>query len=381
MQNIATLERIIKFKPAIKALLHVINRSNEFNRGYYPFVIKVIGIGGSSIRTETPRDIDIYIKAETRPEIWDEWNKFRNTLSENINLLLDLLWEVQQHKRRAQIKDIFTQARKALLKQGITEKQFDTWFEWLRISDINFGVAHGVPIVDFSSEKLLSRFLTAGWKRRRIEIHSEIFDVERKIWIVNYRFPHIVIWKKEEGILIPTEEEIERFAVEEYESLKNLATRILGKISKRNLILQDIPSIYHQAILLLMDEDGCTYKQFRKEEKELASRELEEVKYYLQKKLTTSADITNFRTALKNLALIGKINEKISNLKIDDIEEILKAEDSDKKIKEIISRRLRSSGFWKQEIVEILDQLDLKMRYKDFCSWIDIKGEITIKGL
>ena len=365
--NLEPLSNIIKFKQAIKALCHVVRRVEEFNNGYYPFEIKRFGIGGSSVRTDTPRDIDICIEADTVPEIWDEWKTFQGILSNNIHLLLSLLGNVQKHKHRASIQDIMPKARSALLKQGVKEKQFDTWFTWLRVSDIRFSVDYGVPIVSFTDEKLVSRFLTAGWKKRRLEIHSVLFNTERKSFIANYDIPHLVIWEKNKGVTIPCKEEIKLFTLKEHKALVNLANQIINQLnSANNLGFQEIPPIYHQTLFLLKDNNICMFKRFEKEAKKLAIQVLEQIEEDLKGNSVNPENNTNLRIALKRFALIGKIEEKICNLKIEDIHAIKDAINSDAILKDIISRRLRNSGFWKRDIVEILDNFDLSSLYEDF---------------
>lgn len=58
------LEDVVKSNTAIKAIQHVIKRAELFNRLYFPVMITKIGIGGSILRIEDPKDVDILIEAK-----------------------------------------------------------------------------------------------------------------------------------------------------------------------------------------------------------------------------------------------------------------------------------------------------------------------------
>lgn len=382
-EKLESLRGIIRFRKAIDAICHVIGRVRKFNEAYNPFKIKLVGIGGSSVRTETPRDIDIYIEASTIPGIWQDWINFKHKLDEHIDILVDLLWTAREHKKRATINDLIKDARKELLKQGVGDKQFDSWFKWLRISDIQFGLNHGIPIVDFSGEKLVTRFITAGWKGRKLEIHSAILDIEKNSWIVHYDIPHLVVWKINEGVIIPSEDNIKVFNQREYVRLSKLAIDILELIcSEKNddINYQKVPSIYHQAILLIKDHNETRFENFRKELKAFVSYEVVNIaKKYLKKdrESVTHEDNTALRESLKRFSLAGKIYEKINALDYGTLDMISKKDNPKISLIEILSRRLRRDGFWKKDIIEVIDAVDankliedifkLKQRFKDAC--------------
>lgn len=362
-EKLDSLREIIKFKKAIDAVCHVIERVRKFNEEYYPFKIKLIGIGGSSVRTETPRDIDIYIEASTVPGVWQEWLDFQHKLSENINVLANILWNARKCKKRITINDIIIgDARKELLKQGFEERQLDLWFKWLRISDIQFGLDRGLPIVTFTNEKLIARFISAGWKGRRLEIHPSIFDAEQKIWVSRYDIPHLTVWKIEKGIVIPSKDEINIFNQREYERLSKLANSILKLIySKKNDIdYQVVPTVYYQAIWLMRNHNNKTrFANFRNELKMLLSHEVENIKKSLNKKIVTPEDNTELRNSLKRFALIGKIDEKINALEYNIIYTVFKTDDPKISLTEILSKRLRRDGFWKKDIMSVLNAVDI----------------------
>jgi len=368
-EKLESLRGIIRFRKAIDAICHVIGRVRKFNETYNPFKIKLVGIGGSSVRTETPRDIDIYIEASTIPGIWQDWIDFKHKLDEHIDILVDLLWTAREHKKRATINDLIKDARKELLKQGVRGEQFDSWFKWLRISDIQFGLNHGIPIVDFSGEKLVTRFITAGWKGRRLEIHSAILDIEKNSWIVHYDIPHLVVWKINEGVIIPSEDDIRVFNQREYVRLSKLAIDILELIcsEKDDIGYQKVPPVYHQAILLIKNHSETRFENFRKELKALALYEVMNIMNCLNKnrEIITPEINTVLRKSLSRFSLAGKICEKVNAFDYNILSMISKKENKKDSLIEILSRRLRRDGFWKRDVMEIINAVDVSKLNQD----------------
>lgn len=161
------LESVIKAKKAVKAIRHVINRVEQFNNQYFPLEIKLIGIGGSSIRVEEPKDIDIFVEAHGIQEIWKEFFEFKQKLGSNINYFAEILFEIGEIKERVTIDDLIEVAKDDLLRLGFKKIWIENWLPWVRISDIRWGLDRGLPIVSFDEENLLSRFIKTGWRGKK----------------------------------------------------------------------------------------------------------------------------------------------------------------------------------------------------------------------
>jgi len=113
------LESLIKSKVSIDAIQHVIGRALRFNEGYFPVKIKLIGIGGSSIRDPRPRDIDIIVEIEKIKERWKEWQDFIKILYENNWRLYNMAIELNKEGERASIDKIIERNKKKLLGLGL----------------------------------------------------------------------------------------------------------------------------------------------------------------------------------------------------------------------------------------------------------------------
>lgn len=209
---------IIKKNIALHGLAYVISRAVIFNCSPYPATIEAIGVGSSVLRSiKEIGDIDIIVYYK-KDELYDEWKQFENMLMEKYSELYDMAIDVSTRFGRASMDLLISIYKGHLIRLGFKRMWVEEWFPWINISDIWWGAQHGVPIVSFSLNTLIKRFLKYKWRRKRIDIHLADID-ERSFSTI----PHVIIWRKSEGIIKPSITELKRVFEEELKELVKIS--------------------------------------------------------------------------------------------------------------------------------------------------------------
>jgi len=347
-EEITKLENLIKSKVSIDAIQHVIERAVQFNEEYFPVKIKLIGIGGSSVRDPRPRDIDIIAEIEKIKERWEEWQDFIKILCENNWRLYNMTTELNKEGERASIDKIIERDKKKLLELGFSQKWIEKWLRWVRIADIKWGLDRGLPTVCFSEKELVSRFLKSGWKRKRLEIHIyKIADI-----------PFVAVWNTNRGILTPNRKEIEKFLQKEHEELVSLSNTLLEIIKSKEKFFSGIPPVYNDSLYLLTQESKKDeiFRNTREKLRKIAFSKINEIKKLLKKGYSIETN-TKLRETLKQFYLVGLVYKKITN----DIFKLLEILREGKNFTEVLSSRIKITSFSKKDIYEILGIINVPL--------------------
>ncbi|GAH97728.1 unnamed protein product [marine sediment metagenome] len=231
------LKGVVKSGIALKAIHHAISRVKQFNNqnNHFPVEIRSVGIGGSSIRSEDPNDIDLFVEAHEIKNIW-EWRKFRGTLNSNVYELNKIALDLHKREGKVTISRMIEADKDELLALGFEELWIKNWFKWLRCSDIGWGplvvrVAKN-EVVNFSEYQLISRFIKDGWRGKRLEVHISSFDLRGKR-ITRDEWQRVIIWKKKkrtEKIVTPNEKDIHEHLQNEYKKLLDISKKIIKAV-------------------------------------------------------------------------------------------------------------------------------------------------------
>lgn len=360
--DIEKINKIIKPKVAQKAIRHVIKRVEEFNSQYFPFEITKVGIGGSSLRGENPKDIDLFIEAHGIRDRWNEWWEFKKCLNSNICSLGGLAYEISLEEGRATIDKLIASAKDDLLALGFKKSWIENWFHWVRISDIRWGLDRGLPIVDFSGNDLLSRFIKEGWRGKRLEIHVTYFDPDGNERSMPHDVPFITIWRKEEGIVIPTEKDLANFLMAEQMKLLKLLNDIIETLISKDDKYWDVPEIYRTTIWMIKEKEEKRFSNLRLELTKLALAELIKIKELskVDSKINSVSELnTILREHLKRFAIIGHMYEKMTDVSYYFLHRPFKMNDIYVKLAEILPKRLRRYGYVKKDVIELLNKINL----------------------
>jgi len=247
VEKLKSMFPFIKSNAALRALTHVISRAEQLNSEFYPVTVDQIGVGGSILRSKDVSDVDIVAIGSNRLEYMSEWKKFKKLLRENFVPLWKLLSKTRNKssKGKVTIKDMISLYRKELVDLGFKEVWIECWFSYLRVTDLQYGIDRGLPLVYFDENKLITRYLKSGYAGKRIEIHVKIkgtFSFED--------VPYIVVWQKGTGLINVSTNELLEYFEKEYEKLINIAVNL------REGQIGNLPFIYHSVIHALRKSDG-----------------------------------------------------------------------------------------------------------------------------
>jgi|LGVD01.1.fsa_nt_gb hypothetical protein len=359
-KDVNGLKPVIKPKIALKAIHHVKNRVEQFNNQYFPLEMKLVGIGGSCIRSENPKDIDLFVEAYTIQKRWEEWKKFTECLNLNIYKLDKLAFDSREIERKATTNRMIEMAKDKLLALDFKEVWIANWFPWVRISDIKWGLDRGLPLVYFSENELISRYIKDGWKGKRLEIHISFFDPDGNEKSSSGDVPFLTIWRVGEGIVIPSKKDIEIFLQDEHNKLSKLSKEIILILeSKKDQSHWEIPQIYHPTIRIIKDKgEDEHFKNLRIEFKSLTTVELEEIKKLVEINNKLPETNTRLRECLKRFAMIGQVYEKIMNIEHQVLLKTLKTDNIYTHLSDILTKRLRPLGYWKKDVEALLKAMD-----------------------
>lgn len=232
------LKKIVKSDIALAAIFHTIHRVKQFNNGYFPFRIKSLRIGGSSLRIEKPKDIDLFVEAHAISNLWQEWRRFDETLNSKMYEIYNLAHELCEIGEKATIGKVIEKAKDRLVKLGFEAPWIENWLPWVRISDIKWGLDRSGIIAYFSEDELISRFIKDGWKGKRLEIHVLSYDLEGQRRDAHGDVPSVMIWEAEKGIVIPETADRDRHLLDERAKLLELSNnliRIIESTDERQL--------------------------------------------------------------------------------------------------------------------------------------------------
>ncbi len=356
-EKIQQLKPVIKSSEVLRGLGYVINRVEEFNKKDFPFKITEIGIGGSSIRVVNPRDIDILIKAYGVKSKWKEWNEFKKILYSNWYNLGKLISDLSKSEKRVTIDKLIKRYENKLLSLGFKEQWIKKWLPYVRISDIRWSLDRIFPLVNFSEDKLISRFLKEGWKGKRLEIHISLFDPGGKSIGIKDDVPFLIIWKIKKNVVVPTVQKINNFLKEENKKLVALSKKIIETVESEKEIISDIPEVYHLTLWILKNNDHSKLENFRNVIIELITEKINEIRDLIKKEYSTETN-TNLRKCLKDFVLIGYVYTQIVNFDKIKLYKTLKSKNFHEII-EIISKRLRVYHYSKNDVKRIFKMLDL----------------------
>lgn len=368
------LKRVVKSGIALKAIHHAISRVKQFNNqnNHFPVEIRSVGIGGSSIRSEDPNDIDLFVEAHAIKNIWPEWCKFRGMLNSNAYGLNKIALDLRKREGKLTISRMIEADKDELLALGFEELWIKNWFKWLRSSDIR----GGDPLVYFSEYQLIPRFIKNGWRGKRLEVHISSFDLRGKR-ITRDEWQRVIIWKKKkrtEKIEIPNEKDVHEHLQNEYKKLLDISKKIIKTVKSekargipvghrcaKDAVFLGIPTGYSRAILIAGEREGgepfknpqAEFERLvRIEFRKLALSELDAIEKLIEtgpKKLIETN--TKLNGHLKRFTLIGPVSKRIENI---DYYDLLNADDVYMTLSQIIPPRLSRGVYPKKNIVELI---------------------------
>jgi len=349
------LEDVVKSNIAIEALYHVVKRAELFNEMYFPVEITKIGIGGSSLRDEKPRDIDISVEARIKKEIYLEWEEFKEILDRNTFRLYELSLELTNIYGRSDILTLIEHFYHELVYLGFKKHWIANWLPWVRISDIKYGYDRGVLDTYFNLEELISRFLKAHWHKKRIEIHFQVQGKEKL-----HKFDSITVWDNNSGFLDIDEKELEKYFHLEFKKLKKIIIEI-GRGIKSNDPHDFIGILIYQptqfVIAGLHVPEG--FSSFEEQLKKIALDYFNTMQKLIRKRKESKQKINNLlRTYLKLFALVGLIAEKVEKMGKYELIDLFEQGEGEKSLIELLTKRLRSEGYKKDEIETIISKID-----------------------
>ena len=364
---------ILKSEVAKKALKHTIERVEVFNNGYYPFKIVSVGVGGSCLRTEKPKDIDIFIERASIPKIWDEWRDFKKILDASVYDFYKWSYEKREPEKKMSIERIIQTSKEGMLSVGFNDDHIEIWLKWCRISDIMYGVNHGMRIVDFSESKLLSRFIKNGWNGKRLEFHDLFFDPEGKTQGLSGDLPYVTLWSSKEGLIKPTPQEIEAYFIKEkIELTKDLKNILTAHKSKDGELSLDFPIVYHPTFFFLKEKDEPTrFKKLKNALLKIARSEIKKMESLQIKQSNLPELNTEIRNSLKRFALIGIFFAKLEGLSYFEIKEILATGNVKKSLTCLLTKRLRRRGYLKKDVENLVEKLTMRAITFDFEKFIE----------
>ncbi len=223
------LGNVIRCRDALRALDHVIHKAKLFNSGRFPLTVEYIGIGGSSLDSDEVADIDIVLCCSGRPEYFDDWLAFKRLLHEKFGIIWGIIVNLMDYVPKVTINHVIDYYRKNLADIGFKDWWINEWFTWLRISDFRYGIERGVPLVRFSLRELVERFFKHKWIGKRLEMHLKIIDgAGKKIRdFMETDIPYVIVWRRNAGLVVPSNRELLDFFRREYYELTDIATKIL----------------------------------------------------------------------------------------------------------------------------------------------------------
>ncbi|AEA47894.1 hypothetical protein [Archaeoglobus veneficus] len=350
------LNQIIRSNVAIKAIKHVVQRAEQFNNEYFPVKIEEIGIGGSSIRIDKPKDIDVFVKARAINSIWKEFFDFRTKTMESFHIFANAVLELTEEKGKSNIFDLIELIRDDLAEKGFKEDWIENWLPWVRVSDIRRGMESIIHMVLLDVEKLLERYLKKDWRGKRIEIHSTIIDPEGHIYGWDIKVPFLTIWTINGGWRLPDEDEIFEFFKKERLALLEIFEKVIA-------LSKEVPDIYNQTIRMLEDSDG-KFANTRKALSVLAVNVLKESLDFAVKK-DIPESITILRQGLKRFALYGNLYYSIRYLELYKLLNALLDSNPKKKLVDVLHGKLKRDGYWRTDVQAAIENLELKNIYLD----------------
>jgi len=306
------LRGVIHSRRARKAIYHVIKRACELNNGYFPVYITKIGLSGSALRIDKPKDVDIVVYIDLRESILNEWYSFKEKLRETFEYVWNMICDLSLKGERATIEKILERGYNNLLQLGFKNEWLKNWMIWVKITDYRWMLDRGLWMIGprFDMGDLTRRYLKYNWKRPRLEIHFNPLD--ERIKVAPDRIPNVVIWDHYEGIVIPTEESLIRFYTEEYEELMNVTRKLINLES-------GLSYLYDVAIYYVKYEPKVVYDVLKNVIKKLRKFLIENIMdlKYLSRKSVNVYELKQYNTLmrkkLKTICLIGQIIEKIRN--------------------------------------------------------------------
>jgi hypothetical protein len=355
------LNTIIRSPIALKAVRHAVEKVEEFNRQPFPYNIIRLGIGGSSLRSENPKDVDLVVEAHGIGSRIGEWEEFRKGLSLKLIHLNNLLMYYRPEGRRT-MEGYIKELGGELEDLGFKDTWIENWFPWVRISEITW---KGMPPSPFDEKLLITRFIKDGWKGKRLEIHARCFGPDGKEWGTHDDVPDITVWRNDEGLVNPEDKEVELFLQREQKELWELAIAIIRAIKGEDHT-RDFPMLYHSTIMTFFrdDPDLDDYPRTREIMKKLAAAEIKELSKIADNIGDPMTANTKIRGHLKRFAFLGQAYVKMVNIQDYEWKE-MQIGDFKKELSKTLTKRLRPNGYLKKDIDDLIDLLNIDQLLAD----------------
>ncbi|ALL01295.1 hypothetical protein Pyrde_1247 [Pyrodictium delaneyi] len=222
------LTNLVRDRTALRALLHAVSRVEELNHSEFPVAVEAVGLTGSALRIEDAGDIDVVLACRHREERMKEWWEFDQILRKSVLMLLEMAYELSYETGRATMEALTRIYRAELLELGFKEKWLNNWLPFLTISWLRY-VARLPAVPRLRPVGLLDRFVRKGWSGKRLEIHVDPLDEGCRSSRLATGVPYIVLWKRGQGFVEPSREELDRFLRAEHQKLKHLVKALIER--------------------------------------------------------------------------------------------------------------------------------------------------------
>lgn len=127
---------------------------------------------------------------------------------------------------RVSIDRIIEKYYDEIIGLGFKDWWINYWLKWTRISDFGWGIDRGVPIVYFTLRELVERYIKHKWEER-LGIHIKMVneDERKAIDFIPTKIPYVTVWRKDQGIVKPSAQELEKFFIQKYNELLDIVAR------------------------------------------------------------------------------------------------------------------------------------------------------------
>jgi hypothetical protein len=233
-----------------KTLENVIRCSEKFNISDFPIVIEEIKIYGSVLRKEKAGDIDLILRCFIKPEEWEEWSDFKKVLNGSTFELKELLFELGTADKKASIDGLIQRYRVNIVNLGFKDHWINSWLNWVRVGDIDWGYEKSLSITAFEEEALVLRFFANNCKGKRrqfhVECHHPITGEQITIPMSN---PSIIIWSSKKGAIEPSNESLTGYLRAEALELITSGKKIIAGSD-------DLPVVFRDAIKVSKEDES-----------------------------------------------------------------------------------------------------------------------------
>ena len=321
----------IASKKALETVMSLIEKVIEFNKEEKnPFEIVRVGVGGSSLRIDKPKDLDVLIFYKLKKAFEKTYYEFMEFLRQNYGNQkgIQTLWNLKQKMIWKPLENEYGLSLMKKVKNKLTvkeyvEKNYDAllnfgfkpiWLEWVvhqRFSDfLIYDHSFGFMLSFDPDYFVISKIKEELKKKIKLDIQPYFIGQFEDDLVIS----HLVFWENGKALEI-SEKEYKRYLKSEWEKLRKQFLELKKMFNDKNYETSLPLETYRYTIEVYRNEYG-TYTNISNEIKRYVDSLIQEGDKLISSNQKYTIKIKKLRDILKKIRIVGFVAEKVYSSRI-----------------------------------------------------------------